>query len=144
MDENVKHHHQLISGEVIFTNKKDETQAINGIRLNGVLITDRQDLPVRSLGKAQQILQLNFHNKMQDEDIEVLDVILHNFVYLGHFTKAEFEATPEGTKVQEKEPAKAPTLSLVPAADGGVANISLEEAVAASTEGANDAGSTAQ
>ena len=139
MDENVKHHHQLIVGEIIFRSKQNE-EDVTAIRLNGVLISDRVDLPVRTLGKAQQILQLNFHNKMQSEDIEVLDVVLHNFVYLGHFTKEEFEATPDGTKVQEKEPAKASVLSLVPA--GATTEISLEDAVAASTEGASDAGAT--
>lgn len=98
MDENQKHHHFLISGEVVFT-VGDE---INSMRRNGILISDRDDLPVRSLGKAQQILQMQFLSGMGEEapKTRVVDVLLHSFTYLGHFTKAEFHAAPDGTVLQ--------------------------------------------
>lgn len=102
MKENQKHHHHLITGEIVF--KYPEHENIHSVRVNGVLIDLERDIPVRLLGKAQQILQLNFHQRMQDEKIQVLDVVLSNISYLGHFTQAEFHAVPEGTKLKEKAP----------------------------------------
>lgn len=121
-----KHHHHLVAGEIVFKQKDHDN--IHSVRVNGVLIDPEKEIPVRLLGKAQQILQLNFHQRMQDENIEVLDVVLTNFVYLGHFTQEEFHRVPEGTKLQEKA-AQAPAerhLKSVP---------DLEQAVAEAGDG---------
>lgn len=104
MSQNEKKHHFLIAGQVVFAQTVNGEEVVNAIPLNGVLITDRQELPVASLGKAQQILQLNFVQRMQDDSLKVVDVVLLNFVHLGHMTKAEFEAAPGGLKVVEKDP----------------------------------------
>lgn len=85
-------HHYLIAAELVFRNRGED--AIMSIRMNGVLMTDKQKLPAKSLGKAQQIVQQNFHNKMQDPNIEILDVVLLNMPYLGHMTQEEYEAQP--------------------------------------------------
>lgn len=108
MPQQPKKFHHLIVGEIVFRHRNSED--IHGIRLNGILIDDQDTIPVRLLGKAQQILQLNFHKKMQDENIEVLDVILQSFSPLGQMTEEEFHAVPEGVKVEER---KAP-LTVVP------------------------------
>lgn len=101
MDENKKHHHFLISGSIIFVNQKEE---IGTVALNGVLIQDRRDIPVKSLGKAQQILQMNFRkNSGADDSVKVVDVVLHNFVHLGEFTKEEFQQPPQGLSQQEAQ-----------------------------------------
>jgi hypothetical protein len=115
MDESKKHHHFLISGEVVFVRNEE----ISSLRMNGILISDRQDLPVRSLGKAQQVLQVQFHKQMAEHmaGVQIVDVLLHNFVHLGHFTKEEFNAAPEGMAVQPKEFTR-PELKVVPAANG--------------------------
>lgn len=124
MNENQKHHHHLIVGEIVFKQKDHDN--IHSVRVNGVLIDPGRDVPVRLLGKAQQILQLNFHQRMQEENIEVLDVVLTNFIYLGHFTQAEFHQVPEGTKLQEKTDGAAPERHLKSVPD-------LEQAVAEAT-----------
>lgn len=100
MNPNQKNHHHLISGEIVFQQEGEE--GIASIRCNGVLIADTRDLPVRLMGKAQQILQVNFHNRMKGQKIQVLDVVLMNFTYLGHMTQEEFNQPPQGTKLQEK------------------------------------------
>ena len=123
MSETKKFHHHLITGEIVFRHKKDEGGQVNAIRVNGVLLDDARDLPARLLGKSQQILQLNFHKRMQDENIEVLDVVLVNFTYLGEFTEEQFHATPEGTTLKPKAEA-GPGLAVV----GGTAT--LEDALA--------------
>lgn len=121
MNENDKYHHHLICAEIVFTHD-DEGSFPNAIRTNGVLITQEREIPVASLGKAQQIVQMNFHQRMQDEKIKVVDVVLMNFSYLGQFTKEEFHKTPEGVKLQEKvEPTK-PTLTAVPDLEKAIAD----------------------
>lgn len=114
MDETIKHHHFLISGEVVFVRNEE----ISSLRMNGILISDRQDLPVRSLGKAQQVLQVQFHKQMAEHmaGVQIVDVLLHNFVHLGHFTKEEFNAAPEGMAVQPKEFTR-PELKVVPSSN---------------------------
>lgn len=126
MNENQKHHHHLIAGEIVFKQKDHDN--IHSVRLNGVLIDPGREIPFRLLGKAQQILQLNFHQRMQEENIEVLDVVLTNFVYLGHFTQAEFHQVPEGMKLQEKTDGAAPERHLKSVPD-------LEQAVAEAEPG---------
>ena len=123
MSETKKYHHHLITGEIVFRHSKQEDGAINAIRVNGVLLDEARELPARLLGKSQQILQLNFHKRMQDENIEVLDVVLVNFTYLGEFTEEQFHATPEGTTLKPKAEA-GPGLAVV----GGTAT--LEDALA--------------
>lgn len=123
MNPSEKHHHNLIVGEIVFKERNQEN--VHSIRVNGVLVNADREIPVRMLGKAQQILQLNFHQRMQDENIEVLDVVLTNFIYLGYMTQEEFHKAPEGAKLQEKP--QAPAMVAVPDLDDAVA----QQAVAA-------------
>jgi hypothetical protein len=105
-------HFHLITAEIVFRNKDDETGQIFTLRLNGVLQDAQQSIPYRLLGKAQQIVQMHFHQRMADQPVEVVDVILMGFSYLGRMTEEEFLTPPEGTKLQEKtETIKDPMLS---------------------------------
>lgn len=99
-EENLKLHHHLITAEIVFTQKGQDQVA--ALRINGLLISEQQELPVRSLGKAQQIVQMNFHQRMQGQEVEVVDVVIFNLTYLGEFTQEEFHKAPEGTKLAEK------------------------------------------
>lgn len=94
-----KVHYYLITGEIIFS---DEENNISGIRVNGVIALPEQKLAARYLGKAQQILQVNFMQKMGEIKITIADVILMNFTYLGHMSQEEFHQPPEGTKLAPK------------------------------------------
>ena len=117
MNQNDKLHHYLIVGEIIF--QEEDNEAIASIRMNGVLIDPNKDIPVRLLGKAQQILQMNFYQRMQEQPVKVLDVVLMNFLYLGLMTQEEFHQPPEGTKLQQKP--EGPVLIAVPDLDEAVA-----------------------
>lgn len=123
-DPSTPHHHHLIHGEIVFKHK-DHDQ-IHSTRVNGILVDAQQNIPVRLLGKAQQILQLNFHQRMQDESIQVLDVILADFSYLGLMTQEEFQTVPEGTALQPK--AQAPTITAVPDLDQAVSSATKDNA----------------
>ena len=111
-----KKHHHLIAGTIMFRNK--DSNDIGSVVLNGVLLTDTKEVPIASLGKAQQILQFNFHrNAQNDGSITVLDVIILNIVHLGLFTEEEFKAVPEGTTLQE---VKVALQEAAPVAEGQV------------------------
>lgn len=98
MDENVKHHHFLIAGNVVFQPKDGP---VGATALNGVLIQDKLELPVASLGKCQQVLQYNFLTKMEETDVEILDVVIMSITHLGHFTKEEFHQAPKGMTTRQ-------------------------------------------
>lgn len=125
----LKQHYHLVVAEIVF--KPNDQDSINAVRINGVIVDEQPQIPQRLLGKAQQIVQLNFHRKIEEEsaNVTILDVVLMNLIHLGHFTQEEFFKTPEGTKLAEK---KEPTLRAVP---------DLETAVAeAGDKPSNDAG----
>lgn len=117
MNPNDKLHHHLIVGEIIF--QEEGNEALASLRVNGVLMDPKQEVPVRLLGKAQQILQMNFYQRMAEQKVKILDVVLMNFVYLGLMTQEEFHQPPEGTKLQQKP--EGPVLVAVPDLDQAVA-----------------------
>ena len=91
----------LIVGEIVF-HEKDKPKTINAIRANGVMVSDTGNLGVYAMGKAQQVLQANFFKKIGTPDVNVVDVVLMNFVKLGRMTADEFQKMPEGLKFQER------------------------------------------
>lgn len=113
-------HYHLITGEIVFRRK--DSEEINAIRLNGVLADESQKIPVRLLARAQQILQANFFRNMEGQDVQVVDVVVLNFSYLGQFTTEEFHKEPEGMKLQEQAPESSKIHS--------VPRVKLEDAVA--------------
>lgn len=93
-------HHILIAGNVLFMH--NTSQEMGSVPLNGVLVTNRKDMPAASLHKAQQVLQHNFHKASNNQgEVTVVDVVLQNLVYLGEFTEEEFQEPPAGMAKQE-------------------------------------------
>lgn len=80
------HHYYLVTGEVVFT----DDGAIHSTNVNGIIVLEENRIPVSELGKAQQILQLNFFKQMNNESLEIQNVVLSNFSYLGKFSKDDF------------------------------------------------------
>lgn len=112
MDASKKNFYFLISGSVVFVNQPDTVnENIGSIQMNGVLISDINSIPARSLGKAQQILQINFMKQMGQSAPKIVDVSLHNFVLLGEFTHDEFHQAPEGMELKKVD--KKPELKVV-------------------------------
>lgn len=98
-----KTHFYLVAGEIVYKHPS-QPDAIGYIRLNSVLQMDRNLIRHRELGKAQQMLQLHFHNRMNDPTFEVVDVFLVGLSYMGHMTEAEFQLPPEGEQVRPAGP----------------------------------------
>ncbi len=101
MSQSAKHHY-LIAGELVF--KSPEMETVNGMRANGILLTDETNLGIAAIGKAQQVLQANFFQKMQDPTLIIIDVIITGLIYIGFMTEEEFKRTPPGMVQQEKAP----------------------------------------
>lgn len=96
-----KKHHYLVAAEVVFLSE-EEGEHPNAIRLNAVLAQEDKALPVKSIGRAQQAVQLNFFKRMNDAKIQVLDVVIISFSYLGHMSEKEFQKVPEGHQLAER------------------------------------------
>jgi len=100
MTEPVYQYYHLVCGELVF--RKTNSEVVNSMRINCVLINNNEDgLTVRHLALAQQTLQANFHRRMDDTTLEVLDVVIMNIMPLGYFTEESFNAAPPGTVVRE-------------------------------------------
>lgn len=93
-----KLHYWMVAGSVVVL-ANDNIQAVPQ---NAMITTDFQQIGEHQIGKAQQALQVVMFKKL-GETVQVVDVILHNFVYLGHMTPEEFHAKPEGVVVREVE-----------------------------------------
>jgi hypothetical protein len=117
MEQSEKFHHYLVCGQVVFTVKDKEN--INAIFVNAVIHGSETVIPVRVLARAQQAVQVQFYERMQNPDIKVLDVVIMNMQYLGHMTKEEFQTPPENMEQQEvtEEESKPINLTLVPDTD---------------------------
>ena len=98
------HEYVLITGELVFVDPAVENCLPNAIRANGVMVLPERKINRFAMGKAQQILQANFFQKMGEVQVNVVDVVLINFTWLGRMTPGEFSKTPEGLKMQERAP----------------------------------------
>lgn len=82
----------LITGEIVFQMKGVETPS--AIRINAISMSSDGRIALNQIGRIQKQIQMNFHQKMQDPTIEILDVVLLNITPLGHFTAEEFNLRP--------------------------------------------------
>ena len=96
------YHHFMVAGQVVFS-KKDEPQ-VHVITLNAILTGESTPIPIRAIGKAQQAVQMQFYERMQDPTLVIRDVVIVSFMYLGDMTEEEFKEPPEGTAIQPKDP----------------------------------------
>lgn len=102
----MKKHYYLVAGEVFFRTPEEEAgvpQNIGSIKLNSMLTLSKNQIAARDMGRAQQALQMRFHERMADPSLQIFDVFLINFSYLGHMTNEQFAAD---TGIQTPEPTK--------------------------------------
>lgn len=98
-----KLHYFLITGQIMFKdNSLPEQVSVNAVNTNAVMTSSQSTIPARGIAKAQQASQQAFIQRMDGlENINILDVIIMNIVYLGEFTQEDFQAPPAGVQVQE-------------------------------------------
>lgn len=96
-------HFWLVAGQVVFTNGSDEIQSLP---VTSTFATDKQELGIYQLGKAQQALQQEMFRKLGDTDVSqltVVDVLLLALTHLGQMTPAQFTEMPAGVGVRQTQ-----------------------------------------
>jgi F0F1-type ATP synthase delta subunit len=86
-----KKHYFLVSGQVEYL--KDTVYFTEHV--NGVHISDTQELAVKNLGQVQTMLQMQFHQKYSRKNSrapEITDVVIFAVSHLGLFSHEEFYA----------------------------------------------------
>lgn len=103
-------YYTLITAEILFTlasqdpfqiDPPEEEPAIRTTKINGVLSDPNPEITAALIGKAQQIVQLQFHKRMQGEKPQVLDVVLLSLSPLGYMTEDQFQDTSKAAKVSD-------------------------------------------
>lgn len=89
-----KQHYYLVSGEILYRLPGED--GVGTRRLNSILQLDENLIRHREIGRAQQMLQLHFFNQMGDAELQIADLFLYPFTYLGHMTEEDFRVRPEG------------------------------------------------
>ena len=87
-----KRHYHLASALMVFQTKVNGElqEQINTVSMNTVLPTSENRITAEDLGKTQQNLQMQLHNRMEGVEVIVLDVVFNGFSYLGEMTQEEF------------------------------------------------------
>lgn len=89
-------HHYLITGEVIYSIAGEDD--VRSARANGVLAIETRELPLKAIGKCQEILQMSFHQQFSRENQPpptIHNVVILGLAHLGQFTRAQFHAGTE-------------------------------------------------
>jgi hypothetical protein len=95
----VRQTYYLVAGEII--SQLSEAGPSNAVIMNALVISSDGRFSVQQIAKAQQALQFQFHKRMNNPKIQILDVVLVSLMNLGMFTDAEFNAAPAGMKMEE-------------------------------------------
>lgn len=101
-----QYHYHLIAGNVIYQENNIVGEPENPMRvmtLNSIIRTDTDAFAVRYIAQAQQSLQYYFHEKMHNNNLRVVDVVILNVSYLGNMSEEEFHHAPEGTEKKEQQ-----------------------------------------
>lgn len=102
----IRKFHFMVAAQVVFRiipEKAGDPVEINTANVNTVITSDKDQIPASMVGKAQQGIQLQLLNRLGEnaQKIEIVDVVILNFMNLGYMTDLEFQVPPEGTQKQE-------------------------------------------
>ena len=91
----VKQYYHLAAGHVFFHDAKAEGDIeVGSTHLNAVVVTQTGNITSQDLGRAQQALQIQLHNRMPHTEVKVVDVVFSGIIALGHMTPDEFLCIP--------------------------------------------------
>lgn len=93
-------HYTLVCGELLFEQDKDKQ--LRTTKLNTMIRSSHQHVTAHQLGRAQQALQLALFQKLNDPKLKIHNVIIVTLSDMGWMTEEQFQAKPEGVKLQEK------------------------------------------
>ena len=88
----------MATGHVFFHEK--DSEEVQSTFENAVIASENAYLNTIDLGRAQQAMQVQLHNKVQGIEIIVVDVKFATIFPLGAMTQTQFLNIPETTTVQ--------------------------------------------
>ena len=104
--EQIKMHHYLVHGTVVFVHKDDPENMLQAER-NAMVLGKDGLIRERNLAMCHQALIMGLFNDLDQsqpgvsEKHQAVNVIIHNIIPLGLMTVEEFRQAPEGTKKAE-------------------------------------------
>lgn len=107
MKQQDKFHHFLVVGQVHFVHNSDPENILITNPLNAMTMSKTQTIPERGINIAQQSLgralltNLDRHKEGLAAEHKIVDIVIHNIMYLGHMSFEEFRAPPPGMKKVE-------------------------------------------
>lgn len=110
-----KQHYYLVAGKVMFfvgDPKADGNEAAT-LELNTMVICRQPYVTIKEIGKAQQALQMQAVQKIQEPNMTFVNVVITTFSYLGHMRPEEFQKPSDIQMVTPSDDIleKAPILS---------------------------------
>lgn len=93
-----KNEYFLVSGKILFKNKEDKT---GEVYVNSFIALPDKNINSKAVSGSQEILKNSFENNT-DGTLEVIDIFLFGFSYLGSMTASEFI----GEEINENNPFK--------------------------------------
>ena len=116
--ESLRQHYYMAVGEIVFGSTDPELKDAPpaSVRVNCIVMSVDGRLGVTHLARAQQTLQMQFHQKFGVEAakaVNVLDVVILGLIPLGLHTHEEFNRLPEGVKgIEEVQaPSSSPSMA---------------------------------
>lgn len=85
-------HHWLVAGKVLFA--VGEKHEIGNFEHNTIITNDKQFVTANMIGKAQQMLQMQLHQQIQDPTMKIVNVHINSVNYLGAMTREQFYTPP--------------------------------------------------
>ena len=93
------HHYHLFATKVVF---EDEPNSARGaVELNVLIRTESKFITAFDIGRAQQVAQAQFFERVEDKTLKVVDVFTLSVSYLGKMTEAQFQYRPTDKKSVE-------------------------------------------
>lgn len=89
-----KQHYFLVAGNVVYSapGEKPEDNLMGVLTLNTVVKGEEARFAASKIQQSQHALQMQFHAKMQEPALKIVDVLITNVSHLGEFTDEEFIA----------------------------------------------------
>lgn len=87
-----KQHYFVVAGNVVYSapSEQPEQNLMGVLTLSSILKGTDARFNGAKIQQAQHAMQMQFHAKMQDPSLKVVDVVITNVSHLGEFTDEEF------------------------------------------------------
>lgn len=100
-----RQHYYLVVGKIFYVQKVEGEDTPAEFETNAIVTNDKlNQFGFERIAATQQTIQMQMAQVFKEEmlQIKIVNVVIQNLIYLGHFTSAEFNELPPGLKVQAR------------------------------------------